>query len=670
MRFFRSRVNLPARAALLAGMVSASCLPAQAAPPSSAAPGLPPGLASASGQAPLGVAPVVPAGAPRVLFVGRPLPVPSPSLAPYRDPIDNILCVSLESLEAVGLGYRVDRRAQAVTLSGPDGRTVTVKTRRSNGGQLFVPLMEAMEALGGKCEWQQATNTVHVRALLTGLEPFGGQLRLRATLPVTAKVTNDRARRLILIEVACAERGALPKTLPFTVPGVSVIRAGQWDDNTARIVLEMTRPGAVAYANPLETNPSTTLTLNPLTGGQAVAAGVTPDGASNAQVTPPAPETTPSQPSIVIQIPPRPAPAAPSRVKPAPKPTPPAVIRGVSLRAVDDKRAQIVIAANRLPGYGSPAVGSGRFTLDLRNVTLAADVAAALQNAQHPLLSAVRMVPQNGLAARLIVDLTRAVAYTVSPLAGGSGLVIELALPRGAGGNMAGKLVVVDPGHGAHDSGAKGVNGQYEKNVNLAIGLKLRDELQAMGANVLLTRANDTFIPLGSRPGSRTYIANQSGADFYVSVHADSVRNRSVRGSTVYYHMQIPSCRALAQTIAERLGAMGGIPTGGPRSDSVLYNSGLDVLRNSRMVSVLVECGYMTNLNDVTFLTQTAMQQKVARSIAEGLRNYVEGYPGQDTRNVNPRPDDSIEDPNASSDPGEAAASLETAPPSPRGRQR
>lgn len=582
------------------------------------------------------------------------------------------MCVSLESLEAVGLGYRVDRRAQNVTLSGPDGRTVTVKTRRNNNGQIFVPLMEAMGPLGGKCEWEQATNTIHVRALLTGLEPLGGQLRLRATFPVTARVTNDRVRHLVLIEVPCAERGALPKLLPFTVPGVAVIRTAQWDDNTTRIVLEMTRPGAVAYANPLEKDPSTTLTINPLTGAQAVAAGVTPSGPA-VQTTPSNPndpETAPAlPPPIVIQIPPRrPAAApAPGRVKPAP--LPPVVIRGVSLRSFDEKRAQIVIAASRLPGYGSPAVGAGRFTLDLRNVTLAADVATALQNAQHPLLSAVQMVPRGGLAARLIVDLTRAVAYTVSPLSGGAGLVIELALPRGAGGRLAGKLVVVDPGHGAHDSGAKGINGQYEKNVNLAIGLKLRDELQAMGANVLLTRANDTFIPLGSRPGSRTYIANQAGADFYVSVHADSVRNRSVRGSTVYYHRQIPSCRALAQTIAERLGAMGGIPTGGPRSDLVLHSIGLDVLRNSRMVSVLVECGYMTNLNDVTFLTQSAMQQKVARSIAEGLRNYVEGYPSQDTRNVNPRPDDMIEDPNASADPGEAAP-LEDDTLSPRNRQR
>jgi N-acetylmuramoyl-L-alanine amidase len=455
----------------------------------------------------------------------------------------------------------------------------------------------------------------------------------------------------------------LPKTLPFTVPGVAAIRSGQWDENTARIVLELVRPGAIAYANPLEMNPSTTLTLNPLTGAAAIAAGVTPERASGTVSSAAA-----QQAPIVIQIPPRPAPATTGWIKPTPAPTPPAVIRGVSLRPLDDKRAQIVIAASRLPGYGSPAVGAGRFTLDLRNVTLAADAAAALQNAQHPLLSAVQMISRGGSAARLVVDLTRAVAYTVSPLAGGSGLVIELALPKGAGGSLAGKLVVVDPGHGAHDSGAKGINGHYEKNVNLAIGLKLRDELQAMGANVLMTRANDTFIPLGGRPGGRSYIANQAGADFYVSVHADSVRNRSRRGSTVYYHKQFPHSRALAQTIAERFGAMGGIPTGGPRSDSVLYPSGLSVLREARMVSVLVECGYMTNLSDANLLVQSAMQQKIARSIADGLRNYVEGYPDQDTRNVNPRPE-IIEDPNAVTDPGEAdplADPLETDPRRPR----
>jgi len=158
---------------------------------------------------------------------------------------------------------------------------------------------------------------------------------------------------------------------------------------------------------------------------------------------------------------------------------------------------------------------------------------------------------------------------------------------------------------------------------------------------VLMTRASDVHVGLEER----SRIANRAGADFFLSVHCDSVTNSTVKGSTVYYHMQIPSCRALAHAIAARQEAMGGIPlkrfrdgANGVRSDRMLYQSGLAVLRSSQMVSVLVECGYMTNRNDVTRLSQSAMQRKIAGAIADGLRDYVEGNPGQDTRYVNPRP--------------------------------
>jgi N-acetylmuramoyl-L-alanine amidase len=77
---------------------------------------------------------------------------------------------------------------------------------------------------------------------------------------------------------------------------------------------------------------------------------------------------------------------------------------------------------------------------------------------------------------------------------------------------------VVDAGHGGSDSGALGVGGFREKNVTLAIASALRDKLQQAGANVIMTRSNDVFIPLDERPG----IANRAGADFFIAVHADS----------------------------------------------------------------------------------------------------------------------------------------------------
>jgi N-acetylmuramoyl-L-alanine amidase len=113
-----------------------------------------------------------------------------------------------------------------------------------------------------------------------------------------------------------------------------------------------------------------------------------------------------------------------------------------------------------------------------------------------------------------------------------------------------GKTIVVDPGHGGKDEGAPGVHGILEKNVVLAIAKILRDDLVACGAKVIMTRADDTFIPLADR--SQMGIDNH--ADFFISVHADSsgVTN-SHNGSTVYYHANNATCHTMAMAIAQRL---------------------------------------------------------------------------------------------------------------------
>jgi N-acetylmuramoyl-L-alanine amidase len=178
------------------------------------------------------------------------------------------------------------------------------------------------------------------------------------------------------------------------------------------------------------------------------------------------------------------------------------------------------------------------------------------------------------------------------------------------------------------------VNGTREKDVNLAIASRLADSLREAGANVLMTRADDFFIPVNERPA----IANRAGADFFISVHSDSGdSNHSISGSTVYVHADDPYCKTLAQCIAERLDGVGVIRSRGVRTDYIRFPGwGYGVLRNSRMVAVLVECGFMSNAGDVRRLTDPAQQKRIAEAIRTGLRDYIEGNPDFDTRNVNP----------------------------------
>jgi N-acetylmuramoyl-L-alanine amidase len=304
-----------------------------------------------------------------------------------------------------------------------------------------------------------------------------------------------------------------------------------------------------------------------------------------------------------------------------------------------------------------PNLQRDRLTLDLLNINLAPNVAATLNDIKHPFLKAVQMLARGDNAAQLILDLTRIVSFSVKPDNNGN-LVLDIGLPRNAGGKLAGKFVVIDPGHGGHDSGAQG-GGYREKNVALAISLKLADTLRESGANVLLTRADDFFIPVDERPR----IANRAGADFFIAVHADSGdSNHRLNGSTVYYHAYDPNCRALAQCMAQRLDSNSGLHSNGIKTDFVRFpgrpdgsTGGFGVLRGSRMVAVLVETGYMSNAHDVQLLTQPETQTKIAGAIMTGLKDYIEGNPDFDTRSI--RPDAGEPSPPLQTDPLEGKPS-------------
>lgn len=91
--------------------------------------------------------------------------------------------------------------------------------------------------------------------------------------------------------------------------------------------------------------------------------------------------------------------------------------------------------------------------------------------------------------------------------------------------------IVIDPGHGGIDGGAEGVGGAVEKDITLAFGLELRDALEKTDKyRVVMTRSDDTFLRLDNR----VRIARQAGADLFVSIHADTIGIKGIRGATVY----------------------------------------------------------------------------------------------------------------------------------------
>jgi len=185
-------------------------------------------------------------------------------------------------------------------------------------------------------------------------------------------------------------------------------------------------------------------------------------------------------------------------------------------------------------------------------------------------------------------------------------------------GNLSGKTVVLDPGHGGQFNGAQGI--VIEETVNLQIALKVRDKLQAQGANVLMTRTTDTACsPYGTYNQDllcRPALATKNHANVFVSIHANSGAP-SASGAETFWYNSGRGDQRLSSYIMSELST-----TGGMKSRSYKFGN-LSVLRNSTVPSTLVETGFVTSPSDAAKLGSSSYQDKLAQAIANGIVKYL-----------------------------------------------
>jgi N-acetylmuramoyl-L-alanine amidase len=218
------------------------------------------------------------------------------------------------------------------------------------------------------------------------------------------------------------------------------------------------------------------------------------------------------------------------------------------------------------------------------------------------------------------------------------------------------KRVVIDPGHGGHDPGTQSRTGIKEKDLVLDISRRVAKLLKADGEyEVIMTRNNDTFIPLEER----TAIANSRSADLFVSIHANGYPKRSVRGIETFY-LNLATTPEAEETaarenavstgrIAELQGLLHQIMNNSKIAESSDFahqvqnsmvrhvlgaknkssrNRGVKtgpfyVLLGANMPSILVEVSYLSNSEDAKLLSSTQYRQKLALSIADGIQRYT-----------------------------------------------
>lgn len=186
--------------------------------------------------------------------------------------------------------------------------------------------------------------------------------------------------------------------------------------------------------------------------------------------------------------------------------------------------------------------------------------------------------------------------------------------------------IVIDPGHGGQDSGAVGSSGLYEKDAVLPVALELAQILRQAGAEVKLTRESDT-VPWNSQNdlSERVRIANQWGADAFVSIHANATTSPSAKGMEVWTSVGQTAGDALAEDIANALKAtFPGLVFRADMSDGDLdKESNFYVLYYTRMPAALVELAFITNPNEEALLRNPSYQAQAAEAIAKGLAAYL-----------------------------------------------
>ena len=189
------------------------------------------------------------------------------------------------------------------------------------------------------------------------------------------------------------------------------------------------------------------------------------------------------------------------------------------------------------------------------------------------------------------------------------------------------KVIVVDAGHGGADPGMIGVGGLEEKGINLAIAVKVREELESRGFTIVMTREEDVGLYDDSSHNKkaqdlqkRISIIQEVKPLLTVSIHQNSYEDSSVRGPQVFYYKDSPEGEKLAGMLQEKLNT--GLEVKRPRVEK--GNTSYYLLKRSPGILNIIECGFLTNPDEAALLQEEAYQRKVARALAEGICEYLD----------------------------------------------
>ncbi len=196
--------------------------------------------------------------------------------------------------------------------------------------------------------------------------------------------------------------------------------------------------------------------------------------------------------------------------------------------------------------------------------------------------------------------------------------------------SMSEKIILVDPGHGGFDAGAS--KGEVlEKDINLSVSLKLRDEIMRRGGKVLMTREDDVSTADENRTDGSTKKASDlknrkamiKESDIAISIHMNKFEQTKYWGAQVFYADKSEESKVLGETIQKNLKEYlsDGNQRVAKKSDNNIF-----LLRNAQKPTIIVECGFLSNSEECEKLKDEGYQQKLAEGICIGIEKFFDIY--------------------------------------------
>ncbi|MEG1721173.1 MAG: N-acetylmuramoyl-L-alanine amidase family protein [Pseudoflavonifractor sp.] len=291
----------------------------------------------------------------------------------------------------------------------------------------------------------------------------------------------------------------------------------------------------------------------------------------------------------------------------------------------------VLISTDHAPVYELMDLG-GRVVVDVLGAEISSGFPGAI-TVDNDLITTVRyaqhdndLYPAYEKTVRVVMDLKKGITLEknirAEALPGGILLTTfltdedrqDITIPPTGPLDPTKKTIVIDPGHGGARPGAV-YEGIKEKDLTLSISRKLGAQLLDRGYNVVMLRKTDVEMGLYDRAD----IANAIGADLFISVHCNAFENPEIHGSLTYYHPSSKRGERLAKAISVPLSNATGA------KDKGIADADFVVLRETKMCAVLVECGFMTNHEELMNLSSSAYQDKIAKGIADGVGVYFKG---------------------------------------------